>query len=128
MCDLDQPTQFLEGDGPAVVAPILLGVELLDSSEGIRPESMGVITPLREGADRRRVMVARRQRSAFLPESTQGLLDALGGEMRQPGWGDSCRQRLARSGQFRGGRIRWLDLRQGGSAEQRDDPTRSTEG
>jgi hypothetical protein len=128
MGHFDEPAQLIHADRPPIVAAVFLGVVLLDAPEGVLPESMGIVAPLREGTDCRRVVIARRQRPAFLPESPQSVLDALGGEMGQAGRGDPLRQRLGRAGPFRGGGIRRLDLRQGGSAEQRNDPARPTEG
>ncbi len=75
--DLDEPLQFIEGDGPAVVPPIFLGVEPLDPPEGMLSQPMSVVAPLGEPADRRGVVVARRQRSAFPSERRQGGLHPL---------------------------------------------------
>ena len=83
--NLDEALQFIEGDGPAVVPTVFLGVEPLDSSEGMLPGSMGVVAPLGECSDRGTVMVAGLERKTSVLQLADRTLNLLGGQIGQPG-------------------------------------------
>ena len=57
----------------------------LDSSQGVLPDSTGIVAPVRECQDSGRVVVARSQRLAVVPELPQSHLDTLGRQIGQPG-------------------------------------------
>ncbi len=81
----DERLQFIEGDGPAVVPTIFLGVEPLDPSENMLPGPVGVMAPFGESADRGAVMVAGLERKPSVLQLTDRSLDLFGREMGQPG-------------------------------------------
>jgi hypothetical protein len=90
---LDEPTQFIKGNGSPIMSPIFLGVESLHAAERIFPQSMSVMAPFRERFDGRSMMVASRQRTTSGLEGCEGLLDRLSGQVGEPGRRDELFQR-----------------------------------
>ncbi len=78
----DEPLQFIEGDGPPIVATIFLGIEPGQANQGLIPQPSRPPTPSSKGADAGSIMVACLGRTSRLAERCQCGLNPLGSNVR----------------------------------------------
>ena len=69
------------GDGPSLVSGVFLDVEPGNPAQDVLSNPMGFVEPLHEGLDCVAMVVAGLERTAFPPESRQGVLNLLGGQI-----------------------------------------------
>ncbi len=119
---VDEAAQFVQREGPAVVAAIFLGVEPRHPDQGVRRQPARLPSPAGKGADRGPVVVARRQRSALGPDGGQRGLNAVGGQVRPPSALDPLRDALPGSLLFRSLQPRRVQVGQSATPNDRNHP------
>ncbi len=90
MGGLDQATEFIDSQGPAVMAAVFFGVEPRHSGQGIGPGSTTLPTPLGERSDGGSMVVDGLKRKSFVTKGLQSPLNAIGvkaGQSIAPGNG-----------------------------------------
>ena len=120
MGDLDQPAEFLDGQRPAIVAAILLGVVSGQADQGILGRPAVLPSPAGEGPAGGPVMVEALERQAGGAEGGQGGLRPVPGQVGQPG-GREAGRRAAGAIRSRSAR----PVRRGGAASARGAPATS---
>nr|WP_240911084.1 hypothetical protein [Paludisphaera soli] len=83
----DQVPQFIDADGPPIVATVFLGVVARYVRKRVGRQPARLPGPRRERTRGRPVAVDGPQGQTILAQGLQGILDAIGRQVRQPGRG-----------------------------------------